>query len=204
MMGDVVDDPVPLDGRVLLGWAEDLTTRLCHDLAGMAATLSGTLEMVLEDGGGEAAALAQEAASVLAARLRLFRASWGGGDLEQATLAGLAQGLPGRAKLSLDLAGLDAALGDEGKRLVLCLLLAACAGMPFGGTITGSPVAGGGFRLTIGGRQAAWPAAVANTAGPWVTEGGARALAATLAALAGSGLGWRLTLDGAAVTAAPG
>ena len=53
-----------------LALAESLTTRLCHDMAGLVATLSGTLELVLEDQGvqSEAGSLAAEAARAMAVR----------------------------------------------------------------------------------------------------------------------------------------
>jgi hypothetical protein len=198
-----------LSADAALKLAECLTTRLCHDVAGLVATLSGTLEMALEDGGGgEAADLASEAAAMLAARVRLFRAGWGGGDLERSNFSALAGGLPGRGKLSLDLAGLEnahatGALAEGGARLVLCLLLAACAGLPFGGQILGMAAPGGGFTLAIAGRNAAWPSGL--TGGHEVlAEASPSLLAAPMAAMVAAGLGWRLDVDGAVLRASPG
>jgi hypothetical protein len=172
-------------------------------MAGLVATLSGTLELVLEDPGAdtEAAELAADAARALTVRLRLYRAAWGGGDLEQASLTALAAGLPNRARLTLDLSRLDAAraqdgLDDDGARLVLCLLIAATSGMPLGGSITGC-TDGRGLALTLAGRNAAWPAGM--------TGGGpAAALAAQMAHMLAAKLGWRLTVDGASMAARPG
>ncbi len=184
-----------------LDFAEALTARLCHDMAGLVATLSGTLEMVLEDQGAdtEAASLASNAARALATRLRLYRAAWGGGDLEQATLAALAEGLPNRARLMLDLAALDEArahgdLDQDTARLVLCLLLAASAGMPMGGRI-GVRLAKPGLAIALDGRNAAWPDA--GFGGP------ASALAAPMARMLAESLGWMLTANGNEMVARP-
>ncbi len=184
-----------------LDFAETLTSRLCHDMAGLVATLSGTLELVLEDQGAEteAATLATDAARALAVRLRLYRAAWGGGDLEQASLAALAEGLPNRARLTLDLAPLDearrrCALDEEAARLVLCLLLAASAGMPMGGRIAGR-LAPPGLAIAIDGRNAAWPGAQAG--------GPAAALAAPMARMLASSMGWGLSVEGSEMIARP-
>ena len=201
------------DSDPALAWTESLTTRLCHDMAGLVATLSGTLEMVLEDQGADtdAASLATDAARMLAVRLRLYRAAWGGGDMEQASLDGLAEGLPNRGRLTLDLAALDEARGngmlDEGAcRLALCLLLAASAGMPMGGTMrarltrpgSGAP----GFQIEVDGKRAGWPVALAAGAGQ--PAGTAAALAAPLARMVAASIGWQLSLDGEVLTASPG
>ena len=192
--------------------AESLTTRLCHDMAGLVATLSGTLEMVLEDQGeeSEAATLAAEAARAMAVRLRLYRAAWGGGDMEQAPLSGLAEGLPNRARLTLDLAPLDEARRagalDEGAcRLVLCLLLAATAGMPAGGIVR-ARLAPPGMTIDIAGRNAAWPAALGDSAilPPSPQARQAAALAAPMARMLAASMGWRLQVAGEALTARPG
>ena len=192
--------------------AESLTTRLCHDMAGLVATLSGTLEMVLEDQGEEteAGTLAAQAARVMAVRLRLYRAAWGGGDREQAPLSGLAEGLPNRARLNLDLAPLDEARAagalDEGaSRLALCLLLAATAGMPAGGTVRARP-APPGMTIDIAGRNAVWPTALAGGAipQPYPQTRQAAALAAPMARMLAASMGWQLRVTGETLTARPG
>ena len=199
-------DTAPADP--ILAWTESLTTRLCHDMAGLVATLSGTLEMVLEDQGAdtEAASLATDAARMLAVRLRLYRAAWGGGDMEQAGLGGLADGLPNRARLTLDLAALDhararGALDEKACRLALCLLLAATGGMPMGGTLH-ARLDPPGFTIELGGPRAAWPAAVVSGAGQ--AAGPASALAAPLARMVAASTGWQLSLQGEVLTARPG
>jgi histidine phosphotransferase ChpT len=176
----------------LLTVAECLATRLCHDVAGLIATVSGTLEMALDDmeTESEAATLAQEAAGQLAARVRLYRAAWGGGDMEGDGVTGLAEGLPNRARLNL---ALDPALSDgrlprDGGRVLLCVLLAATAGMPRGGDIT----------------AAAWPARIAVNASELeqsLHDADARGLAAPMAALVAAATRWRLSVDGLRLTA---
>ena len=223
---DVEPGPAPAVDCTL-AWAESLTTRLCHDMAGLVATLAGTLEMVLEDHGTdtEAASLATDAARMLAVRLRLYRAAWGGGDMEQATLEGLADGLPNRARLRLDLTALDEArsqgsLDQNASRLVLCLLLAASAGMPRGGTMRthlgpfgGTPDdivaaenihSGGALEsivMEIGGDRAAWPATLASDAEQPPSPAGA--LAVPLARMLAASIGWRLELNGDVLIATP-
>ncbi len=190
----------------MLALTDTLTSRVCHDMAGLVATLSGTLEMVLEDGdtGGEAASLAVEAASALTARIKLLRAAWGGGDFDDSTLEGLAAGLPGRNRLTLDLSAIDAAddLPAGGKRLALCLLLAACDGMPAGGTMTGATGASW-FSLTLCGRNAGWHRGLAagngQVDGAWWSP---RHMAVPMAALTASCLGWTLTVSGERLHAA--
>ena len=194
----------------LLAWAETLTTRLCHDVAGLAGTLGGTLEMGLgtpaEAADPEAAALAAETAHQLSARIRLFRAAWGGSDLDEATLNALADGLPNRSRLTLDLAAADIALSDGllapgGPRLLLCLLLAACAGLPHGGALTVQPLHGGGFAVTMAGRRAAWPDALLSAGPPALAD--ARGMATPMALMVAAGLRWRLQGAGLTVTALP-
>ena len=195
------------DGSALLdvlALTETLASRLCHDMAGLIATLSGTLEMVLEDGdtAGEAASLATEAAAALTARVKLMRAAWGGGDLEQASLDMLAAGLPGRRRLALSLEAIDSpdiSLPAGGKRLALCLLLAACEGMPAGGAIAATAESHG-FSLTMQGRNAAWDKSLGVV--PVLTAAAsARHMAAPMATLAAAGLGWNLTVCGARLVA---
>jgi hypothetical protein len=191
----------------LLTVAECLATRLCHDVAGLIATVSGTLEMALDDmeTESEAATLAQEAAGQLAARVRLYRAAWGGGDMEGDGVTGLAEGLPNRARLNL---ALDPALSDgrlprDGGRVLLCVLLAATAGMPRGGDITAAASATG-FSVLLGGKQAAWPARIAVNASELeqsLHDADARGLAAPMAALVAAATRWRLSVDGLRLTA---
>jgi hypothetical protein len=175
----------------LLAMAECMAARLCHDVAGLASTIAGMLDMALDDeavGGGadgEAAVLATEAAQLLALRIRLYRAAWGGGALE--------------LTLSIDPAVWS---GDgPGPRLLLCVLLAACAAMPAGGVISVAAVDGGGFSATLAGRHAAWPEVLTREAA-WLSAE-AKTLPAPMAALVASTQGWRLARDGLCVTVRP-
>ena len=195
------------DSRLIL--AEIMATRLCHDMAGLVATVAGTLEMALEDtdGDGEAASLAIEASGQLAARVRLYRAAWGGGDMEQDGIAGLAEGLPNRARLNLaiDPALSDGRLPPEACRLVLCVLLAATAGLPTGGDVMAART-GRGFSILLAGRNAAWPAGIEGQAtdlAVFLERFDARGLAVPMAALVAAAAGWQLTLDGMRLVATP-
>jgi histidine phosphotransferase ChpT len=193
----------------LLNLAETLTTRLCHDMAGLVASLSGTLELLLEGGGTdpEAGGLATECARALAGQLRLYRAAWGGGDLEESPIAVLADGLPNRRRLNLELGRLTATheLAPDGPRMVLCVLLAATAAMPAGGTLTATATPEGGFTFTMAGRNAAWPAAIEEPVTADLMRGpqDARNLALPMARLVAAGLGWRLAVSDDQLSATP-
>jgi histidine phosphotransferase ChpT len=205
---DVMTLPPPQIAALPL--AECLATRLCHDVAGLVGTLAGTLEMALEEGqpDAEAAQLATDATRLLGARIRLYRAAWGGGEPDGVPLATLTEGLPNRARVKLELATIAPAFTDDptdpdalkpgGPRLLLCLLLAGCAGLHGGGTIAARPEPGGGFSMTLTGRHAAWPE---ELVGPPPAELEARELAAPMAAMVAAALGWRLTLKGEQVLA---
>jgi histidine phosphotransferase ChpT len=200
-----ITPPLPLAAVPALPLAECLATRLCHDVAGLVGTLAGTLEMALEDGqpDAEAAQLAIDATRLLGARVRLYRAAWGGGELAAESLNALTEGLPNRARLRLELATIAPAFSDDptdpdalkpgGPRLLLCLLLAGCAGLHGGGTIAARPEPGGGFSMTLTGKHAAWPE---ELFGQPPAELDARGLAAPMAALVAAALGWRLLQRG--------
>ncbi len=207
---DVMTPAWPPPDSLALALAECVATRLCHDVAGLVGTLSGTLEMALEDGqpDEEAAQLATDAVRLLGAQVRLYRAAWGGGEPDATPLSGLTEGLPNRVRLKLELATIAPAFNDApdnpdalkpgGPRLLLCLLLAGCAGLHGGGTIAARPERDGGFSMTLTGRHAAWPEALF---GRPPAELDARGLAAPMAAMVAAALGWRLTLRGEQVLA---
>ena len=192
---------------LLLALAEAMATRLCHDVAGLASTIAGTLEMALEDAesglNGEAAALATEAAQMLSARIRLYRAAWGGGDIEPGTLLDLAAGLPNRSKLTLSVAPAFMAehRAGAGPRLLLCILLAAGSALPAGGAISVMTAEGGGFSVTIAGRNAAWPEGLTGARAGHGTD--PRTLAAPMVALIAAAHAWRIARDGLCLTARP-
>ena len=142
-----------------------LAARLCHDLAGPLGTITGALDLA-EHADAEALALAREATTDLAHRLRLYRAAWaeGAGPGSVAELAALAQGLAHR-RVRLDVAGLPgpARLRPEFGRVILNVVLLGAEGMPRGGTVAlhGEPEVEVAVMLT--GLGAAWPAGTAET-----------------------------------------
>jgi hypothetical protein len=160
--------------------------RICHDLAGSAGALVGMLEMTRADGSPdpEAWALAQECATELAHRLRLFRAAWGEAA-EISDLAGLARGLPRAGRIRVEFSG----VGDDTERrqLAASLMVVAAAGLPRGGTIWIGEAAGeAGLAARIDGVRAAWPAAMAGELAG--LDGGAAGVAEPLAA--GLAIAW--------------
>lgn len=143
--------------------SELVCARVCHDLGGLAGTLAGALQLAQEEGDGEAAALAREAADALARRLRLLRAALGpvSEPLGAPGIADLAGGLDER--LGVDVAGLGPEpLGPEQARLALAMLLLGAEALPVGGSLQLAAEAGGALRLTAQGPRAAWPPGVAQ------------------------------------------
>ncbi|MBV9736228.1 MAG: hypothetical protein JO209_09990 [Acidisphaera sp.] len=170
-----------------------LAARLTHDISGLLGTTMGALELAHEDPGAgeEALQLAVDAARELGQRLRLLRAAWGpeGGPLGVADLAALAEGLPGRRRVQIDLSALPstAAFTPAAGRLLLNVLLLGAEALPGGGRVS---LAGDAVRevvATIAGPRAAWPAGfaacLADEAAAWQALGGARELQAPLTAL---------------------
>jgi hypothetical protein len=89
--------------------------------------------------------------------------------------------------------------------MVLCVLLAATAAMPAGGTLTGTATPEGGFTFTMAGRNAAWPAAIEEPVTADLMRGpqDARNLALPMARLVAAGLGWRLAVSDDQLSATP-
>lgn len=155
-----------------------MAARLCHDLSGLAGTLSGCLELAAEDGnagaigganagaiaGANAGAitLAHEAAEALSARLRLLRAAWTGqcGALDAAGVAQLAAGLAA-GQVSVDVRFLTGVLPPLRARLALNLLLLAAEALPRGGVVAVSGSADGTLRVNATGPRITWPASLA-------------------------------------------
>ena len=141
-----------------------LAARLCHDIAGPLGALAATLELLAEDGDPEALAIARESAAMLSARLRLLRAAWA----EEVEVPGtrimqqLVAGLPNAERLRVTIS-LPSEMAPGLRRLGLNLLLLAAASLPRGGDVHLGAQAGG-LLLTIGGRDAAWPMALAGCA----------------------------------------
>lgn len=136
-----------------------LCARLCHDLAGAAGALSGSLEMAAGSADADALSLALDCARELTAKLRLLRLAWGTVG-ESPPIADLVAGLPGVDRLRVDVAGMGE-LADAPRRLVANLLLLAAQSLPRGGAIRLSGHAAA-MSLAIEGPRAAWPQALGN------------------------------------------
>jgi histidine phosphotransferase ChpT len=182
--------------------AGTLCARLCHDLASTLGALTGTLEMAEAAPDAESLAVALACARELTARLRLLRAAWAP-DGACDDLATLAQGLPGRERLRLDVregAGLDGTM----QRLALALLMVAASALPRGGAIR-LGVRGSSLSVEVDGNGWAWPAAMAGCleeAGLDEAAGSPRGVACAMARLLAEEGGRTLRLDGRCLTAA--
>jgi histidine phosphotransferase ChpT len=187
------------DERLVL--AQAVARRLCHDVAGLLGTLSGTLDLIGAE--PEAASLAAETAAVLSARLRLLRSAWGGGveALDQAAIQALGPGLPGFERLRLHCAAVAEPLEGPAARICLCLLLVGAASLPKGGTL----LLGGGeaaIWVELEGPGAAWPAVLSgDVADAWAEVDLPRALPAALCRLLAAAAGWQLSVAGVRVSA---
>jgi len=141
--------------------AELVAERICHDLAGLAGTLSGALDMALDEHERpcEALSLASEIALSLNARLRLLRAAFGGGcgELTAAGIAELTPGLPGAERLTIICDALEGSLDEIYARALWLLLLLAATAMPRGGRIE---IAGrqGALAVRATAKACTWPA----------------------------------------------
>ncbi len=193
--------------------AEQLATRLCHDLSG---PLSGLIA-ALDEGGAETGALplAAEAATALRQRLALLRAAWGApAALPAEALRPLLAGLPRASRLRVALSGpvAGAMLTPLRARLLLNALMLAADSLPRGGEVflEGDPREA--LVLGIDGSGAAWPADLAvmltDAQAAWdcLSAGarGARQQAAVLALMSeDAGARARILLGSAAEPAAP-
>jgi histidine phosphotransferase ChpT len=151
--------------------AELMCARVCHDLGGLAGSLTGSLDLAQAPAAGAGAiAEAVTAAEELARRLRLLRAAWAGDGarLDLPRLRDLAGGAPGADRVQLDLSGLPrGTVFTPGiGRLLLNLLLLAAEALPRGGTVALWDAAPGGrdssVLLRLTGPRAAWPAGFAG------------------------------------------
>lgn len=176
-----------------------VSTRLCHDVAGLLGILAGTMELADED--PEARLLAVEAAGTLITRVRLLRAAWGGGGgaMDAGALAGLAAGLPGIERLRLDFSGLPGELAETPARVLLCVLVAAAPGLPRGTALSFQPAPRGGVRVDIAGSAAAWPAPLllcaSNEAALREAASTPRDVAAPMACLLARHHGWVIRVE---------
>ena len=156
--------PPPDHDRICLDLASALCARLCHDLSSPLGTLSGTLEMALEDPAeaAEALSIAGEAAAAMVARLELLRAAWAGdcGPMGRARLAELAAGLPPRVTPMLD--GLaDVTFEGSVARVLLNMLLLGADALPSGGQVALAGQPDAGIVLQVSGPSVRWSADLA-------------------------------------------
>lgn len=152
-----------------LALARVLTARLCHDISGLAGTLTGAVDMLPVPPGpdgnfsSEARVLAGEAARALRTRLRLLRAAWAGeaAPLSLETLRELGTGLGARIRLDLAAPAEESVLPAAFGRVVLNALLLAAQALPKGGEVALIATGPGQWMVMPRGPQAAWPAGFA-------------------------------------------
>jgi hypothetical protein len=141
--------------------AEAAVGRLYHDISGSLGAVLNGLDLAKPSDGlaDEAHAVAADAAREVAARLRLARAIWNlDAPLDVADIRQLAEGLPNRVRLDLDLSGLaPGALPPGLARLVLAALSMAAEALHGRGSVALSGDVAGTLIITIAGLRAAWP-----------------------------------------------
>ncbi len=184
--------------------AELLIARACHDVGGLAGTLTATLELALEEGNraGASLAAAVETATELVRRVRLLRTAWGPTEagLDVGSLHELARGAPTAQRIRLDTTALppDRVFSPALSRLLLNLTLLGGEFLPRGGTLALAEAGEGALVATLAGRGAAWPdgfaAALADEAVAWAGLTGPRNLAGPMLALLARRLDFRLSL----------
>jgi histidine phosphotransferase ChpT len=147
--------------------AELMAMRLCHDLAGTVGTVSGALDVAMEDPGfaAEANSLARAAADTLVARLRLLRAAWSGhgAALDCPAILALASGLSATG-VTVSVEGVRGAgrFSPAAGRLVLNVLMLAAESLPGGGVVALVGEMDGELAVRLDGKHAAWPAGLAG------------------------------------------
>jgi histidine phosphotransferase ChpT len=191
--------------------AELMCMRLCHDFSGLVGTIDAALDLAGEDHGDEELALAGDAARELTARLRCYRAAWGGArnSLSPDELRRLTAGMPNARAVSLETSALpaDTRLPPPVATVTLNLLLLAGESLPRGGhmLLAGSQ---DDLFLRIVGPNAAWPqgfaACIADPQAAILALNDARTIQMPLTALLAHGHGLRLSmLIGPAPVGAP-
>lgn len=121
-MGESIAEKPGRENAGAAALVQAVSARICHDLAGQLGTLAGMIALAEEEHpGDESLALAARTASEMVARLRFLRAAWAGGAgaLTAAEVAALAAGLPGAARLRLEVRGV---LPEDAARLALSVL----------------------------------------------------------------------------------
>jgi hypothetical protein len=160
--------------------AESAVARLCHDLSGSLSAVMSALEYVTAGRttpSFDALELAVEATRELTARLRLARMLWVcDHPMALPELIQLADGLPGRGRLRLDvtMAGApDCTMQPNAARLLLAALSMAAESVRGPGMVSLAGEVGREAVIVIEGARAAWPAdlptLMANPAAAWTT-----------------------------------
>ncbi|MFH5924842.1 histidine phosphotransferase family protein [Roseomonas xinghualingensis] len=170
----------------VLGLAQDLCARICHDLGGPLGALSGALELA-EAEPVEALSVARDSAEAMRGRLRLWRAVAGGGTgpLDRQGIAELLAGTLANGRVTADLSDLpDAPLPASLTQALLAGAMLGSEALPRGGIIH---LAGDETGLAIWpeGRNAAWPAALTAMLAGEAVAGPRDVLAPLLLQLAG-------------------
>jgi histidine phosphotransferase ChpT len=142
-----------------LGLARLVGLRLCHDLGGVVGTIGNALDMA-GGMGGDAQALAQDAAEVLRQRLILWRALLGGqGESTLGTTLALLDGqlAGGRAVADTGTLDLSQSLPEQIIPVLLAAMLLAGEALPRGGRVrlAGDPQRE--MAIWPEGQRAAWP-----------------------------------------------
>jgi histidine phosphotransferase ChpT len=146
--------------------AQDLAARLCHDLAGLAGTIAGLLDIVQDpefaaDDPVEAMAAASEAAGQMLRRLRLTRAACGyAGGWEPGHWPTLAASVgDSRLQVTLDAAAATLGRSPEFGRVLLNILLLGAEAVRGRGRVAldGRPEGGLAATLTASAGPSIWP-----------------------------------------------
>ena len=153
--------------------AELMAARLCHDLSGPVGPMAGMRELAQEDPSAaeEALTAARETTDSLVARIRLFRAAWGGdcGPMEIAAISALVANGTARKRVSLEMSGFtgpapaNAPLAPPMARLLLNVLMLGVESLPGGGTLACARQPDGDIVIRITGPRAAWPPRARST-----------------------------------------
>jgi histidine phosphotransferase ChpT len=186
--------------------AQTLAARLCHDMAGIVGTLSGTLELAEHDAANapESLAVARDAAAALQARLILLRAAFGASEqkLGGAELRDLLRGHPLGRRVALRLERMvpDRLWPGPAARLLLCLAMLGVESLAGEGEVAMQEESDGTVLLVLSGPRAIWPAGFAShvtdpaTALEHAADQGPRGVLGPLVALLAQSAGARIRL----------
>jgi histidine phosphotransferase ChpT len=183
------------------GLARTLCARLCHDLGGTIGSLAGALDL-LPQAGEELLEVAQESATALRQRLRLYAAAWGGPTeaMEPAAMEALLGGAPAAPRVRFDLSGMAGAVAFPAPLVPIALnaALLAAEALARGGTVRLSGSAADGVVVLpgadLGAPPAAWPPALLALVAGQPAPAGTREVLATLLLALLAEAGWTASL----------